>query len=97
MHLSAKHLGWRINWEIFRQYLRKRHDVTNAYYFVGYLDKYQALYNNLMNWGYIVMHKPVLILPSGKVKGNCDAEIVLHAMIEIGNYRRAVIVTGDGD
>ncbi|MDP2940690.1 MAG: NYN domain-containing protein, partial [Candidatus Omnitrophota bacterium] len=33
----------------------------------------------------------------GKVKGNIDAELVLHAMIEYPNYERALIVTGDGD
>jgi uncharacterized LabA/DUF88 family protein len=31
------------------------------------------------------------------VKGNIDAELVLHAMIEYPNYDKAVIVSGDGD
>lgn len=31
------------------------------------------------------------------MKGNCDAELVLHTMIEYPNYEKAVIVTGDGD
>jgi uncharacterized LabA/DUF88 family protein len=35
--------------------------------------------------------------PAGKVKGNVDAELVLHAMIEYPNYDKALIVTGDGD
>lgn len=30
-------------------------------------------------------------------KGNVDAELVLHAMVEFDNYDKAVIVTGDGD
>jgi uncharacterized LabA/DUF88 family protein len=38
-----------------------------------------------------------LYLPDGKVKGNIDAELVLHTMIEYPNYDKAVIVTGDGD
>ncbi len=37
------------------------------------------------------------MLPDGKVKGNTDAELVLHAMIEFPHYDRALIVTGDGD
>jgi len=41
--------------------------------------------------------KPTLSLPSGSVKGNVDAELVLHAMIEYSNYEKAVIVSGDGD
>ncbi len=31
------------------------------------------------------------------VKGNIDAELVLHAMINYPNYDKAVIVSGDGD
>jgi len=33
----------------------------------------------------------------GKIKGNVDAELVLHAMVEYPNYDKAVIVSGDGD
>ncbi|MFA5080774.1 MAG: NYN domain-containing protein [Candidatus Paceibacterota bacterium] len=35
--------------------------------------------------------------PNGEVKGNVDAELVLHTMIEYPNYDKAVIVSGDGD
>jgi uncharacterized LabA/DUF88 family protein len=31
------------------------------------------------------------------VKGNIDAELVLYAMKEMGNYKKAIIVSGDGD
>ena len=31
------------------------------------------------------------------IKGNVDAELVLHTMIEYPNYEKAVIVSGDGD
>lgn len=31
------------------------------------------------------------------VKGNIDAELVLWAMKELGNYEKAIIVSGDGD
>ena len=30
-------------------------------------------------------------------KGNVDAELVLHAMIEYPNYEKAIIISGDGD
>ena len=47
--------------------------------------------------GYILVFKPTLSLPGGGVKGNVDAELVLHAMIEYLNYEKAMIVSGDGD
>ena len=50
--------------------------------------------------GYIVIFKPTLeYKKDGEVhtKGNVDAELVLHAMIEYPNYDKAIIVSGDGD
>lgn len=44
-----------------------------------------------------MIFKPTLNLPGGKPKGNIDAELVLHRMIEYSHYDKAVIVTGDGD
>ena len=38
-----------------------------------------------------------MILPNGRPKGNVDAELVLHAMIEYPNYEKALIISGDGD
>lgn len=52
----------------------------------------------MQNAGYIVVFKPTLIDEDGNVvKGNVDAELVLHTMIEYQNYDRAIIVSGDGD
>lgn len=50
--------------------------------------------------GYIVVFKPTLEYKKGKkkfTKGNVDAELVLHAMIELKNYDKAIIVSGYGD
>jgi len=50
---------------------------------------------------YIVVFKPTLFYKdedgNEQLKGNVDAELVLHSMIEYQNYDKAVIVTGDGD
>lgn len=97
LHLSTKYLGWLINWKVFREYLQKRHNVTQALYFIGYSRQYEQLYSYLRNYGYRLIHKPLLKLPDGSVKGDCDAELVLHTMIELDKYDKAIIVTGDGD
>ena len=47
--------------------------------------------------GYICIFKPTLKYKDGSTKGNCDAELVLQAMIDYSKYDQAVIVTGDGD
>jgi uncharacterized LabA/DUF88 family protein len=81
----------------FRQYLERKYGIAKAFLFIGYVYENRDLYVSLQKSGYILVFKPTLKLPSGKVKGNVDAELVLHAMIEYDNYDQALIVTGDGD
>lgn len=97
LNLSIRELGWQLDWLRFYRYLHDRFSVTKVYLFIGYISENQALYNFLKNIGYILIFKPTLRLPNERVKGNVDAELVLHAMIEYSNYDQAVIVTGDGD
>jgi len=97
VNLSIRSQGWILDFRRFRQYLNDKYGVTKAFLFIGYVYENQALYTGLQKDSYILVFKPTLKLPSGKVKGNVDAEIVLHAMIEYENYHKALIVTGDGD
>ena len=46
---------------------------------------------------FILIFKPILDDKRGRPKGNVDADLVLHAMIEYDNYDQAVIVSSDGD
>jgi len=55
------------------------------------------LYTSLQNYGYVLIFKPTLKTASGLVKGNCDAELVLQAMIDKDKYQKAILVSGDGD
>lgn len=97
LNLSIREQGWTLDFTKFRQYLSRKYEITEAFLFIGYVNQNQALYTGLQRDGYILVFKPTLKLPSGKVKGNVDAELVLHAMIEYKNYDKALIVTGDGD
>ena len=97
LNLSIRSQGWVLDFGKFRQYLSRKYSVTKAFLFIGYVYQNHALYTGLQKDGYILVFKPTLKLPSGKVKGNVDAELVLHTMIEYNNYDKALIVTGDGD
>ena len=97
LNLGVKSQGWVIDWRKFRQYLSNKYNVTKVYLFIGYVPGNETLYTNLQKMGYILIFKPTLELPSGRVKGNVDAELVLHTMIEYKNYDKAIIVSGDGD
>lgn len=97
LNLSIRDQGWRLDYKRFRQYLKDKYRANKAFLFIGYIITQQAMYKALQQQGYILVFKPTLDLKEGKVKGNVDAELVLHAMIEWDNYDKAVIVTGDGD
>ena len=97
LNLSIRNQGWILDYKKFRKYLADKYNVTKAFLFIGYVPQNQDLYTSLQESGYIVIFKPTLTLPNGKVKGNVDAELVLHAMVEYQKYDKAIIVTGDGD
>lgn len=97
VNLGIKDLGWALDWKKFRVYLKEKYGVETAYMFVGYMEENQDLYQSLQKSGYILIFKEILINKDGFVKGNCDAELVLQAMIDYEKYKKAVIVSGDGD
>jgi len=97
LNLGVKSQGWKLDWRKFRQYLRNKYNTKKAFVFIGYLAGNESLYTKMQEMGYVVILKPTLELPDGSVKGNVDAELVLHAMIQYKNYDKAIIVSGDGD
>lgn len=97
LNLSIRSLGWRIDYRRFRIYLQEKYGVQKAFLFLGYLEGNTSLYTTLQEAGFILVFKPTLTYKDGTTKGNCDAELVLHAMVEYGNYEKAVVITGDGD
>ena len=97
LNLRIQELGWKLSNKRFRRYLTHRYHVSRAYLFIGYLPSQANLYRSLQEADYILIFKPVLEIKARAVKGNVDAELVLHAMIQYPNYGKAIIVTGDGD
>ena len=97
LNLAIREQGWALDFKRFRRYLEDKYNIKKAFIFIGYVATNESLYTALQEYGYILIFKPTLYLPDGKVKGNIDAELVLHTMIEYSNYDKAVIVTGDGD
>ena len=69
--------------------------------FIGLVANNQSLYTSLQSAGFILVFKPtVRYFENGKetVKGNVDAELVLHAAaIQYSKYTKAIIISGDGD
>jgi uncharacterized LabA/DUF88 family protein len=111
LNLGVQKIGWKMDWKKFRQWLQDKYNVTHAYMFIGYMSENESLYELMHDHGYLVVLKPTLEIKADKleghdphskddkpvVKGNIDADLVLHAMKEYYNYDKALIVSGDGD
>lgn len=101
LNLGVRSLGWTLDYRKFRLYLKNKFGVTQAYMFIGLVANNQHLYTELQRAGFILIFKPtVRYFENGKetVKGNVDAELVLHASaVEFPNFDKAIIVSGDGD
>ena len=100
LNLSIQDCGWKLDFARFYIYLKDKYKIKKAFLFIGYVPGNETLYTFLQKAGYIVIFKPTLKYKKSDVihtKGNVDAELVLHTMIECQNYDKAIIVSGDGD
>lgn len=97
LNLAIRDQGWILDFKRFRVHLKDKYKVSKAFIFIGYIEENKKLYDFLGRSGYACIFKPTLRHKDGMTKGNCDAELVLQAMIEFAQYDKAVIVTGDGD
>lgn len=112
LNVTVQNLGWKIDWVKFRKFLAEKHGVTKAYMFIGYVPEYEEMYEFLHNAGYAIVLKPTFDMTRPQadepkernkdeekrhIKGNIDVELVLWAMREINKYRKAILVSGDGD
>lgn len=99
LNIGVLNQGGKLDFGKFRQYLKLKHNVTKAFLFIGYVEENKVLYDYLKRSGYICVFKKIIEYKDKDitVKGNIDADLVLHAMIEYPRYDKAIIVSGDGD
>lgn len=100
LNLSVQAMGWTLDFKRFFIYLKDKYKIEKAFLFIGYVAENEALYTTLQKAGYVIIFKPTLeYKKDGEkyTKGNVDAELVLHTMIQYPNYDKAMIVSGDGD
>ena len=71
LHLGTKECGWSIDHDKFRKYLADKYNVTEAYYYLGFIsESEQDLYDNLQKSGFILFFREHSSLLKGKKKGN---------------------------
>src|SRR3989338_2999540 len=95
LNLGVRSQGWKLDFSKFQVFLKDKFKVAKTFLFIGYIPKYEKLYASLLKAGYKIIYKPV-VESSNKykpTKGNVDAELVLHTMIEYPNFQKAIIVS----
>ncbi|HEY4509624.1 MAG TPA: NYN domain-containing protein [Candidatus Paceibacterota bacterium] len=99
LHKGVKELGWKLDYRRFRRWLGDKYSITRAYIFLGLVSKHKDLYTNLQEAGFTLVFKETTSDGDGNIKGNCDADLVLKAVVDYfeKNFTKAVLVSSDGD
>ncbi len=98
LYRSAKELGFDIDYKKFRGWLRQKYNPNFVYLFIGLIPKRARFYEYLQKCDYILIFKQTVSIGE-KIKGNCDAEIVLKNLTDYYSklFDSCILITGDGD
>ena len=97
--------GWKVDWGAFRQWLAKKHNVSQAFMYIGYMSQNRDLYLQLNNNGFNIDLKQMVksvrdssnSYNTNDIKGNVDVDLTVGVWREYANYHKAIIISGDGD
>lgn len=98
LYRSAKELGFEIDYKKFRGWLRQKYNANNIYLFIGLVPERVKFYEYLQSCGYILVFKQTVSVGE-KIKGNCDAELVLKSVSDFytKSFTSCILISGDGD
>jgi len=96
---AARELGYKIDYKKFYGWLRQKYSLGKVYLFTGFSRHHEELYEYLREYGYTLVLKETFIDKNGKIKGNCDTELVLQATQDYyeKKFNTCIIISGDGD
>jgi uncharacterized LabA/DUF88 family protein len=98
LYRAASDLGFEIDYKKFLGWLRQKFNFQNIYLFIGLVPVNLNFYNYLQDCGYKLVFKQTISV-QGKIKGNCDAELVLKVVSDF--YKKEmdefILISGDGD
>lgn len=98
LYRSAQELGFDIDYRKFRGWLRQKYNPQNIYLFIGLVPERVKFYEHLQSCGFILIFKQTVSVGE-KIKGNCDAELVLKTVSDFytKSFDSCILITGDGD
>ncbi|PIR87978.1 MAG: hypothetical protein COU10_01710 [Candidatus Harrisonbacteria bacterium CG10_big_fil_rev_8_21_14_0_10_45_28] len=93
--------SWFVDLAKLRVYLRKKYNVSEAFYFLGYVvDGNERLYEHIQRAGFVLHFREHSSVMLGRKKGNVDSDIIFHVMKKLykrEDFQKIVLVSGDGD
>lgn len=98
LHRGAKELDFEIDYKKFRIWLTQKYKTKNIFLFIGFLSNKKDFYKYLKTSGYTLIFKEAVMF-SEKIKGNCDAELVLKSVDDyhLKNFNKFILISNDGD
>ena len=98
LYRGSKSLDWIFDYKKFYIWISENFKTEKIYLFLGFVEEQKDLYNFLEKIGYKIIFKKTL-KSKGKIKGNCDAELVLKSAEDIirKDLDEIVLVSSDGD
>lgn len=101
LHLWTNSENWKIDFKKFRIYLKDKFNITEAYFFLWFLDETQQdLYKKVQKAWFIIEFREHSSHLKWKKKWNVDVDIVFEIMkriIEEKDFDKIVLVTWDWD
>lgn len=93
---------WEIDLNKLRIYLKDKYNVSQAFYYLGYVDdNNDDLYIEIQKAGFILKFKEHNPAMRSRKKGNIDTDLVFDIMRSMyenkDGFEKIVLVSGDGD
>lgn len=96
---SARAEGWFIDQKKLFKYLKNKFDVSKVFFYFGRDSKNKKQENflkKLEKFGYTLRVKEIKRYKQ-KIKANCDVDLTMDVLLQMSKYKRAVVLSGDGD
>lgn len=96
---GAKAEGWFIDLRKLYGYLKEKYGISKALFYYGKdsrSTKEEKFIKRLQDFGYTLKVKEIKRYGE-KTKANCDVDLTMDVLLTMKEYRRAIVLSGDGD
>src|SRR3989344_8120268 len=96
---GARAEGWLIDQKKLFQYLKSKFSVTKAFFYYGKdskSKKKEDFLKKLEQFGFTLRVKEIKRYGK-RSKANCDVDLTMDMLLKAKEYKRAIVLSGDGD